>query len=348
VGAIATSLAASLRITAGGFVAQAAAALENALLDIKAKALGVPVYGLFGGALRTRLPSYWSQCGTLRVRHADVFDVCGAAPVRSLDDVVALGREVAARGFKALKTNVLLFDGPRAVNYQPGWGAGTGHPERNVDDRLLDAITKLLAGFREGAGPDVRLLLDLNTNFTPEAVREIAKTIEPLRPFWLEVDLYEPHMLASIRQSTTVPIASLETIYGRRNLKPFLDACAVDVTIVDPIWNGFAEAVKMASLAEIYEMNVAPHCYFGPLATLTAAQLGAVIPNFRIMELVMDEVPWLSQLATHPPVVRDGDLVVPDRPGWGSDIDEAVVRAHPPRAVGGATWILDYHARSRR
>jgi L-alanine-DL-glutamate epimerase-like enolase superfamily enzyme len=304
------------------------------------------VYELFGGAVRTRLPAYWSQCGTLRVRYADVFDACGTPPMRSLDDVTALGREVAARGFKALKTNVLLFDGPRPTNYQPGWGTGPGHPERNLDDRLLAAITDVLSAFREGAGPNVRLLLDLNTNFTPEAVRRIAKAIEPLRPFWLEVDLYDPNMLASIRQSTIVPIASLETIYGRRNLKPFLDACAVDVTIVDPTWNGFMEAVKMASLAELYEMNVAPHSYFGPLSTLMAAHYAAVMPNFRIMELVVDEVPWLSQFATCAPVVQDGELLVPEGAGWGTDIDEAVVRAHPPRAVGGATWMLDYHARA--
>lgn len=70
------------------------------------------------------------------------------------------------------------------------------------------------------------------------------------------------------------------------------------------------------------------------------------MPNFRIMELVVDEVPWLAQFATHPPVVQDGELLVPEGAGWGTDIDEAVVRAHPPRAVGGATWMLDYHARA--
>ncbi|MCC7346320.1 MAG: mandelate racemase/muconate lactonizing enzyme family protein [Variibacter sp.] len=345
VGVIGAALAAATRITAGGMAAQAAAALENACLDLKAKALGVPVYELFGGALRTTLPAYWSQCGTLRARHAEVFEGHGVPPLRSLDDVTALGREVAARGFKALKTNVLLFEDGRAANYQPGWGAGRGHPERNLDDRLLAAITDLLAAFRQGAGDGVRLMLDLNTNFTVEAVRGIAHALESFRPLWLEVDLYEPAMLASIRQATTVPIASLETIYGRRAVKPFLDRCAVDVMIVDPTWNGFVEATRMAALAELYEMNVAPHNYFGPLSTVMAAQFGAVIPNFRIMELVVDEAPWLPHLVTRPPVIENGELLVSDAPGWGAGIDETVVRQHPPRAVGGATWMLDYHRR---
>lgn len=343
-GALSASLSSALRIAAGGIASQAIAAIENACLDLNARSLGLPVHALFGGALRSRLPAYWSQCGTLRVRHPDTF---GASPLRSLEDVVALGREVAARGFRALKTNILQFgpDGPR--NYQPGFGSGPGHPERNVDDELLRSIDELFAVFREGAGPNVRLMLDLNTNFTPEAARRIAETIEPYRPLWLELDLFEPDALAGVREFTTVPIASLETIYGRRNIKPFLDRSAVDVTLIDPQWNGFMEAVRMAALAEVYEVNVAPHNYYGPLTTLMAAQLAAVIPNFRIMELVVDEVEWLPRLVTQPPVVENGDLLVPTAPGWGATVDEDTVLAHPPRNVGAATWMLDYHRRTK-
>src|ERR1700738_2420866 len=92
----------------GGLNQQAMAAIENALLDVKAKALGVPVYSLFGGPYRDRLTLYWSHCGTYRFRHADKM---GREPIRSLDDVRALGREVADRGFKALKCNIYRFDG---------------------------------------------------------------------------------------------------------------------------------------------------------------------------------------------------------------------------------------------
>src|ERR1700726_3736419 len=87
---------------------RAIAAIENALLDIKGKSLGVPVYELFGGPVRTRIPVYWSHCGTYRVRDPHLV---GKPPVRTYDDLSALGKEVKAKGFKALKTNILSHDG---------------------------------------------------------------------------------------------------------------------------------------------------------------------------------------------------------------------------------------------
>src|ERR1700681_3280430 len=106
VSVISSRLHAASRNDTGGAMAQAIAALENACLDVKAKALGIPVYALFGGAFRSRLPMYWSQCGTLRTRYPALF---GAAPLQSLDDIVLLGQEVKASGYRALKTNVLMF-----------------------------------------------------------------------------------------------------------------------------------------------------------------------------------------------------------------------------------------------
>jgi galactonate dehydratase len=91
-----------------GINQRAIAAIENALLDIKGKALGVPVYELFGGPVRTRIPVYWSHCGTYRVRD---HELVGTPPLRTYDDIAALGAEVKRKGFKALKTNILPFDG---------------------------------------------------------------------------------------------------------------------------------------------------------------------------------------------------------------------------------------------
>src|SRR6201992_1265562 len=102
----------------GGVNARAIAAIENALLDIKGKALGVPVYELFGGPVRTRIPVYWSHCGTYRVRNAAAL---GVPPLRTYDDVAVLGAEVKRRGFKALKTNIMPFDGEKLVSFGQGF-----------------------------------------------------------------------------------------------------------------------------------------------------------------------------------------------------------------------------------
>jgi galactonate dehydratase len=112
VGPIGTDLYIATQMAHGGMMAQAIAALENACLDIKGKACGLPVHALFGGAYRMRLPLYWSHCGTYRVRSAELFErVNNTPPIRTLDDLKKLGQEVVARGFRSLKTNTLLFDG---------------------------------------------------------------------------------------------------------------------------------------------------------------------------------------------------------------------------------------------
>ena len=328
------ALYAPSRPTAGGLTSHAIAAIVNACLDIKGKALGVPVYELFGGAVRDRLPVYWSRCGVLRARCADLFGgkVIDAPPVRTLDDLKAAAREARERGFKALKTNLLLFDDKGGRQFAPGMtGAGIGHPELNLTDDILDALIAQLTALREGAGPAVRLLLDLNFNYKPEGLRRIAKAVEPFNLLWLEMDMFEPKALSLIRQSTTTPIGSLETILGRRNLKPYLENYAVDVAIIDPQWNGLVESVKMAAMADAYEVNVASHNFNGPLANVMSAHFCAAIPNFRIMEFDVDEVPWKPKLLTNPYVIENGELLLPTGSGWGTVINEAVVRAHPPR-----------------
>jgi L-alanine-DL-glutamate epimerase-like enolase superfamily enzyme len=328
------ALHAPSRPTAGGLTSHAIAAIVNACLDIKGKALGVPVYELFGGAVRNRMPVYWSRCGVLRARCADLFDgkVIDRPAVRTLDDLQGAAREARERGFKAIKTNLLLFDANGARMFAPGMtGTGPGHPELNLGDDILDALIAQLTALRQGAGPTVRLLVDLNFNYKPEGLRRIAKAVEPFNLLWLEMDMHDPKALSLIRQSTTTPIGSLETILGRRSLKPYLENYSVDVAIIDAQWNGLVESVKMAAMADAYEVNVASHNFNGPLANIMSAHFCAAIPNFRIMEFDVDEVPWKTKLLTNPYVIENGELLLPTGAGWGTVVNEAVIRAHPAK-----------------
>ena len=305
---------------------RAIAAIENALLDIKGKALGIPVYELFGGPVRDRIPVYWSHCGTYRVRNAEAV---GQPPLRTYDDVAALGAEVKKRGFKALKTNILPFDGEKLVGFGPGFGRSPGHPELNVDRQTLQAVRDTLGAFRDGAGPDMGLHLDINYHFKTEGNLQVAKAVEPYDLTWLEIDNWDPQALALIRSRAPCPIASLESVTGRRAFRPFLDAYAADVAIIDVIWNGFLESIKIASMAEAYEVNVAPHNYYGHLCSAVSAHFCAVVPNFRVMEIDVDSVSWRDELFINAPVIEDGMLIVPKGPGWGVEVNEAAVRAHP-------------------
>ncbi len=333
IGRIDAALYSQIRTTTGGLQSNAAGAILNACLDLKGKALGVPVHELFGGALRERIPLYWSRCGVIRARCASFFDgkVIAAPAVRSLADLEAAGREAFERGFAALKTNVLVFDERGGGQYTPGSARGEGHPELNLPEPIVEALIAQLTALRRGAGPGVRLIVDLNFNYKPEGLRRLAKKLEPFELMWLEMDLYEPRALSLIRQSTTTPIGSLETILGRRALKSYLDHHCVDVAIIDPQYNGVPEALRMAAMADAYEVNIASHNFSGPLSAVISAHFASVVPNFRIMEFDADEVPWKPKLLTNPPTVAGGMFVLPAGPGWGTDIDETVLRAHPAK-----------------
>jgi galactonate dehydratase len=329
---ISAFLYAATRQAPGGINQQAIGAIENALVDIKAKALGVPVYEMLGGPVRNRLGLYWSHCGTYRARHAErIKEWTGAEPVRSLDDLVRLGEEVSGRGFKALKTNVIRFDGPRPYIHGPGTNAAPGYPELNIDSHIIEAAVKQLEALRSGAGPYVGLHLDTNFNYKTEGYVRLARALEPLDLTWLEIDTYDPAALALIRRSARVPIASCESLYGRRQYRPFFEHQSVDVAIIDVAWNGILESIKIAAMADAFEVNVAPHNFNGHLGSLISAHMCAAIPNFRIMEIDIDDVLWKDEVVTKPPVIDNGDLLLPSGPGWGADVDESFVRTHPPK-----------------
>ncbi|HYW76487.1 MAG TPA: mandelate racemase/muconate lactonizing enzyme family protein [Gammaproteobacteria bacterium] len=340
VGRIGAELYARTRLAPGGINQQAIAAIENACLDVKARALGIPVYALLGGPIRERLPVYWSHCGTFRARNHELFErVIGTPPLRTLDDVKALGREAVQRGFRAVKTNPILFGGDRPQMLNPGFAVNGLDPAHNYDARVARAITEQLAALRDGLGPETGLLLDVNFAFRPEGLIRLGRAIEPFGLTWLEADLDEPGALAHVRRSTATPIASLESLYGRRGYRPYFDQYAVDVAVVDVPWNGLLESFRIAAMAETYDVNVAPHNYYGHLSTLMSAHLGAAVPNFRILEIEADDVPWKDDLVTRPPVIDDGELVLPDGPGWGTQINEEAVREHPPRSIGSSHWF---------
>jgi galactonate dehydratase len=326
-----------IRQVEGGIAQQAIATIENALVDLKAKALGIPVYELLGGPVRERIPLYWSHAGYARVQWPDrIKEWAGVEPIRSRADIVRHGREIADAGFKALKTNPMRFDAERPYIHMPGFNSSPGHPELNVGRDIVEAIADQLAAFREGAGPRTDLLLDLNFNYKTEGYIRLAQALEPFDLMWLEIDTYDPAALATIRRSTRTRIASCESLFHRRQFRPFLEQQAVDVAIIDVAWNGILESMKIAALADTYEVNVAPHNFNGHLGSLMSAHLCAAVPNFRIMEIDIEDVAWKDEVVTQRPRIEAGELLIPTGIGWGADVDEAVLRAHPPqgRAVG--------------
>ncbi|MEM7252674.1 MAG: mandelate racemase/muconate lactonizing enzyme family protein [Pseudomonadota bacterium] len=326
-------LYAMTRQAPGGINQQAIAAIENALLDIKGKALGVPVYELLGGPIRDKLRLYWSHCGTYRFGPASEY--LEQPPIESLEDLESLGREVRERGFTGLKTNIFMFDEGSPSLHMPGFGRTDGWPELNSTKRVIDALREQLAAIRSGAGPDMDILLDLNFNFKTEGYLRVTRALDDLGLFWFEIDSYDPAALHHIRRSINTPVASCESLYTTRQFKPFLEHYSMDVAIVDVPWNGIWQSAKIAAMAEAYEINCAPHNFYGHLCTMHSAHFCAAIPNFRIMEIDIDDVAWKDDIVTVVPEIQDGYLTLPTGPGWGTELNEDAIREHPPKKSVG-------------
>ena len=233
------------------------------------------------------------------------YEVTGTPKLASYDDVEALGREVVERGYGAFKTNIVVpGDEPRVL--MPGFGSRRRNAQRRELARRARAPPRGVSSrHRRRARP----IVDLNFNLEPEGCLHVAQALEPFDLLWLEVDCSTPARSASRR--APMPICSGENLYGARQFRPFLEAAGLDVASVDVIWNGFHQSKKIADLAETYEVNCAPHNYYWHLATFIGAQWCAAIPNVRILEIDVDDVPWREELVTAVPEMRKAELRIP-------------------------------------
>jgi hypothetical protein len=120
---------------------------------------------------------------------------------------------------------------------------------------------------------------------------------------------------------TSAPIASCETLCEQRDFKPFFEQYAMDVPIIVMIWKGYMEPLKIAAMAAVYEMNVAPHDFYGHMSSVISAYFCATVPNFRIAETEVDSVPWRDQLVDRTPVICNSEF----REAYG----HAEIEPHP-------------------
>ena len=316
--------AASVRHT-GGIASKAMSGIDSALWDIRGKVLNAPVWQLLGGKMRDRLRLYWSHCGSTRRRHADLL---GLPPVRTTDDLRVLAEEVLTRGYTAIKTNIMdlddLSDGGGAVN-QFRSRAGDASPAA-----IRNAVA-VVQTFREALGPDVGIALDVAFSFRLGGAIKLAQALEPYNMMWLEAETFDPQALRMIRDNTKTTICTGESIFGTLGFKPYLELHAQDVIMPDLAWNGITMGKKIADMAHSYDILFAPHNCHSPLTTLVTAHVCATAPNFFIQEFDTDDAPWRDDLLTHPFEVQDGFLLLPERPGLGSDLIEEELLKHPAK-----------------
>lgn len=306
----------------GGIAWKAMAGIDSALWDIRGKRLDAPVWQLLGGKVWDSVRVYWSHCGSFRARHSERL---GTPPVNNTDDLRKLSEEVLARGFTAIKTNMMKLDdlpdpGPNRI----GRNSGQATPE------AIANVRGVVGTFRESLGPDIGIALDVAHNFKLGGAIDIARALEEFNMMWLETETWDPGALKTVRDSTTTRICTGESLFGVEGYRPFLEVYAQDVIMPDLAWNGITVSRQICDLAAAYDTFVAPHNTHGPICTFQSLHVAAGSPNLMIMEIDGDDAPWRDDLLTHPFEFKDGHVTVPDRPGLGTDVreDELKKRAY--------------------
>jgi galactonate dehydratase len=280
----------------GPVLMSAIAGFEQALWDLKGKAVGLPAWEMLGGRVRDKIRAY-AWIGGDRPS-----EIAEAAKVR------------ADQGFSAVKMNATA---------ELDW---IGTP------KLFDEVVKRVEA-AQAAGMDVGL--DFHGRVHRPMAKQLAKAIEPLGLLFIEEPLLSenPEGLRQIAELTSTPIALGERLFSRWDFKPFFEMGAVDIIQPDLSHaGGILECRKIAAMAETYDVAVAPHCPLGPLALASCLQLAACTPNVAIQEISLgihynighDLLEFCSDKDVLTPV--NGFLNIPEKPGLGITIDEDAVR----------------------
>ena len=170
----------------------------------------------------------------------------------------------------------------------------------------------------------------LNFNARTEGYLTLLRALDEHDLFWVEIDTPHATALSTIRQQSPFTISGCESITGLVEFLPYFHQEALDVAIIDAVWIGIWQSLKIAATADAYQINVAPHNYYGHLATLMNVHFCAAVPNLKIMETDIDRFVGDAEIFTHAPHIENGEVEVPDRPGWGTEPNEAALAKYPP------------------
>ena len=316
-----TNMVRSSRSAYGGATWMAIAGIELALWDVKGKAMGVPVHELVGGPTRSEQKVYWSHLVSFQSTN---YKALGREPLRNYDDIKALMRMALDAGYDTVKTNIQIPGEPfRTI------GQGTVGPHDQVLSReLQNAAVRQISAMREEAGPDAHICLDVNVNFKAEAQIRLGQALEPYDLMWMEIDNLDAESLRMVKNATRTPICSGEQKLGPLNYLELLQNRSMDFMKLDVQWQGFIPARRAANMAELFDINVAPHNYNSHLSNFQTMNLCASVNNVRISESDPVQAPWREELFTVLPEVNNGMMKIPTGPGWGTDLREDMAKKY--------------------
>ncbi len=300
----------------GGLIASSiVSALEQAITDLRARQAGVPLHALLGKNPRKTVRVY--------------ANINRGARDRSPSGIAQSARNAVAAGFGAVK--IAPFDGVY-------WGDA-----ENVDikRRVQDGVDRIYA-IREAVGPDVAVMVDCHWRFDEASALQLIRDLQPAKLYWLECPISEnPEYFSALKRVRAdaarhdLQLAGAERQIGESGFAPFIEDRLFDVVMPDIKYaGGYAEMLKIAAACARHGVHFSPHNPSGPVCNLASMHLCAVAPAFLILEHQLAESPlYFDVVGGFRPQIVDGCFEIPDTPGIGVELDDAVLRAQPFRPL---------------
>lgn len=289
-----------------GNVISALTGIEIALWDLVGKAVNLPVYQLLGGKFRDKIRLY-SDCG-----HG----------METPDSCAKRAKYVVDMGFDAIKFDVDNARSPYKKD-QWNWSVTPGEVQEMVDK---------VAAVRESVGPNVDVAIDMHGRYDTSAAIRVAQAMEPYNLMWLEEPVPPENIdaMREVKNSTSTPICAGENLFLRYGFRDLIEKQAVDIIMPDiPKCCGLSEGRKIANMAEIYYIPMAPHNVCGPLGTIASCHVCASIPNFLVLEWHwLDREYWDDLVITDRPVIEDGYITLSDKPGLGVEVNPETMKKY--------------------
>jgi L-alanine-DL-glutamate epimerase-like enolase superfamily enzyme len=270
-----------------GLSVAAISAIDIALWDIRGKALDQPVWALLGGRTAARLPAYASG---------------GWADAGAIGD--QLRGYVAQGGFRAVKMRVGAMDGGAHVS------------------------AARVKAARAALGPAVEIAVDAHGTYTVGEAKRFAHLVADCDLAWFEepVSGDDKPGLAEFRASTHIPVAVGESEATRFAFRDLCTLRAADILQPDPAFcGGITEAMRIAALAAAFNLRLAPHLWAGAPCFFAGLQVVAACPAAFTVEFALGANPMIHDLSVGPVAVEDGTIAIPEAPGIGLEMNEAVL-----------------------
>ncbi|NDA80768.1 MAG: galactonate dehydratase [Actinobacteria bacterium] len=300
----------------GGVVSMTAlSGIDQALWDIHAKNMGVPLWRALGGLARDRVRLYDHLGG------GDAHAVYDSDTAKSFTEKMLQSKE---DGFTAVK----ILAVPQSA---PLEGAA----------KLRHAET-LMRAAREAGGDDMDIMVDFHGRTSAAMAIHYAQVLAPYKPYFLE-EVVQPEQyeaMKRVKEKVTIPLAAGERLYTQQEFLPFLKSGVFEIAQPDVCHAGGITGLrKIAALCDAFGVVMAPHNPLGPIATMVNVHLALVTPNFLIQEVMRADVPWRKEVFEGTPDIVDGHILPPTSIGIGARINQEQAAKHPYKKDAPAQWF---------